>query len=289
MIRLIGSLSCIQQLSRRAVGGTSRVMTAPPPVIFDRAARRLRRDRMARGTGSPLEQEVAQELGERLSAVTREFASALVINSGHGHMAAVLKGRGILVTETDHGARFATQTTATLCEEDRLSVPPESFDLVVMPSGLDTVDDVPGALIAARRALRPGGLFLGCLIGAPSLPVLRDALRAADAKADRAVARLHPQIDVRGAGDLLVRSGFALPVADAETLRLSYRSLDRLLADIRSAGLGNVLYQRERASRKWLASAKAAFARAAVADGTTVETVTLLVLTGWAPEALDQH
>ena len=259
-------------------------MTAPLPVIFDRAARRLRRDRMARGVASPLEQGIADEVIERLDAVTRGFASALVINTGCGTLASALRARGIDVTETDYGAVFAERASGLRCDEDRLTAPPQSFDLVVMPSGLDTVDDVPGALIAARRALRDGGLFLGCLIGAPTLPVLRDALRAADTDESRAVARLHPQIDVRGAGDLLVRSGFALPVADAETLRLSYRSLDKLFADIRSTGLGNVLNQRERASRRWLASARAAFARTAGADGTTIETVTLLILTGWAPE-----
>lgn len=239
---------------------------------------------MARGAASPLEQGISDELLERLDAVTRSFASALVINTGNGIFAASLRDRGMAVAETDHGSVFATRAWGMQCDEDRLTVMPRNYDLVVMPSGLDTVDDVPGALIAARRALHPGGLFLGCLIGAPTLPVLRDALRAVDADEDRAVARLHPQIDVRGGGDLLVRSGFALPVADAETLRLSYRSLDKLFADIRSTGLGNVLNQRERASRRWLAAARAAFARTAGADGTTIETVTLLILTGWAAE-----
>ncbi len=252
-------------------------------MIFDRIARRLRRERVARSGVSPLEQGVADELGERLGAVTRDFATALVINSGHGHMAAILKGRGIAVTETDHGACFAAQASATFCDEDRLSVPPESFDLVVMPSGLDTVDDVPGALIAARRALRPGGLFLACLIGAPSLPVLRDIVRTADATQGDAVARIHPQIDVRGAGDLLVRSGFALPVADAETLRLSYRALDRLFDDVRAAGLGNVLARRSPVSKAWLKEAEFAFDQARGVDNAVVETVTLLVMTGWSP------
>lgn len=259
-------------------------MTPSPPIIFDRAARTLRRDRLARGAASPLEQGIADELLERLDAVKRTFATALVINTGSGLLAHALRQRGMAVIETDHGAVYAARASGAFCDEDRLAVASDSFDLVVMPTGLDTVDDVPGALIAARRVLSIGGLFLGCLAGAPSLHTLRDALRAADAGEDHGVARLHPQIDVRAAGDLLVRAGFALPVADAETLRLSYKSFDRLIADIRSCGLTNVLAQRRGVSRRWRDAAAAAFNRSASDNGTIVETATLLVLTGWAPE-----
>ncbi len=257
-------------------------VTSSPPVIFDRAARRLRRDRVAHGLGSPLEQGVADELGERLAAVQREFATALVINTGAGHMTSVLRGRGIAVTETDYGPRYAARSSAMLSDEDRLDVRPQGFDLVVMPSGLDTIDDVPGALIAARRALHTGGLFLGSLIGAPSLPVLREIVTAADASFGRAAARFHPQIDVRAAGDLLVRAGFARPVADAETLQLSYASFDRLVGDVRAAGLGNVLAERYGVGRGWRDAVQTAFGLTAGEAGRVTETVTVLMLTGWA-------
>jgi SAM-dependent methyltransferase len=260
-------------------------MPTPPPVIFDRVARRLRRDNVALRGQSPLEAGVADELLERVDAVTRPFESALVINTGARALATALGKRGIAVTETDHGVIFAVAASGVFTDEDRLSVEQGQFDLVVMPSGLDTVDDVPGALIAARRALRPGGLFLACLIGSPSLPVLREVASSIDAAEGRAVARVHPQIDVRGAGDLLVRAGFALPVADAETLRLSYSSLDKLTGDVRAAGLTNVLVERHAISKGWLAAARAAFDQAADGSGRVTETVTLLVLTGWAPEA----
>jgi NADH dehydrogenase [ubiquinone] 1 alpha subcomplex assembly factor 5 len=263
-------------------------MKPPPPLIFDRIARRLRRDRVALAGPSPLESGVADELLERLDAVMRPFESALVINTGARHLATALKERGITVTETDHGVVFAVAAAGIFADEDRLNVEQGEFDLVVFPSGLDTVDDVPGALIAARRALRPGGLFLACLIGSPSLPVLREVASSIDAAQGRAVARVHPQIDVRGAGDLLVRAGFALPVADAETLRLSYSSLDKLAEDVRAAGLTNVLVERYAMSKGWLAAARAAFEQAADGSGRVTETVTLLVLTGWASEAKPQ-
>lgn len=246
-------------------------MSPAPPAIFDRAARRLRRDRVARGPGSPLEQEIADDLGERLSAVTRTFQGALVVNSGAGHMASVLVGRGIAVTETDHGPVYASRPGVILTDEDGLDLGVGQFDLVVMPCGLDTVDDVPGALLAARRALAEGGLFIAVLIGGPSLPVLREALR----RADPMTARAHPQIDVRAAGDLLTRTGFAQSVADATTLSLSYPNADRLFADVRAAGLSNTLRERYPVARATLDQTRRAF------GGPTVETVTLLTLTGW--------
>ena len=256
-------------------------MTAPPPAIFDRAARRLRRDRIA-GQVSPLDDHIAEMLAERIDAVVRPFERALVVNTGSGAVAAMLHVRGISVDATDHGAHFADLAGGVQVDEDRLN-PASQYDLVVIPWGLDTVDDLPGALILARRALCPDGLFLACFPAAPSLPSLRHAASQADAATGKAVARLHPQIDVRAAGDLLVRAGFSLPVADAETLRLSYLSLDRLIDDLRAAGSTNVLATRHPLNRQWLDAARTAFATLAEADGRTRETVTLVTLTGWAP------
>src|SRR5204862_5240771 len=96
---------------------------------------------------------------------------------------------------------------------------------------LDTVNDLPGALIQIRRALRPDGLFLAAFIGAGSLPRLRRAMRVAEEAASMPPSpRIHPQIDVRAAGDLLVRAGFALPVADCEMPDVRFSPFRRLIA-----------------------------------------------------------
>jgi SAM-dependent methyltransferase len=239
---------------------------------------------MAKRGSSPVEAGIASELLERLDLVTRSFGYALVINTGGRLLADGLRTRGLTVDETDHGKAFAAAAQGISCDEDRLHVPPGTYDLVIMPSGLDSVDDVPGALIAARTALRPGGLFLACLIGSPSLPVLRDVANDVDAAEGRAVARFHPQIDVRAAGDLLARTGFALPVADNETLSLSYPSFDRLIGDLRASGLTNLLAERHAVTRRWLNEVTTRFAGLSDANGRVHETVTLLILTGWAPE-----
>jgi SAM-dependent methyltransferase len=254
------------------------------PQIFDRPARAQRRDRLARrDTPSPLEAPIADALCERLDSVQRRFTEALIVNTGTGVLAASLRSRGIAVTETDHGPIFAAQRRAREADEDRLSLGADRFDLVIAPCALDTIDDLPGALIAARRMLRPDGLFLAAMPGGPSLPVLRSAMARADSVNGHAVARVHPQVDVRSAGDLLLRAGYRLPVADAEVVRLRYAGVDRLFDDLRATGMTNVLRQRAPVSRRWLADVASFFGAAHEPDGKTVETITFIFMTGWSP------
>lgn len=248
---------------------------------FDRALRRRRRDRAAALAGTDfLKCHIGDELLARLDLVTRRFSEALDLGCGAGDLSAKLRARGLDVTLADAGAIYAAD--GVQCEEDRLPFPPGSFDLIVSAGVLDTVNDLPGALIQIRRALRPDGLFLGALIGAGSLPRLRRALRAAEAaEAAPAAPRLHPQIDVRAAGDLLTRAGFALPVADGERLDVRYSSFARLVADLRHMAGTNILQARARRPFSRLGYA------AAVADfeepGGTVERFEIVHLAGWAP------
>jgi SAM-dependent methyltransferase len=248
------------------------------PQLFDRTARHARRDR-AGVAGGIIDELIAEELLDRLDSVSRTFTAPLVI----GAAAPLLTGigvRGLTPTIVEPGLRRATAAKGVQGDEDALPFPAASFDLVIAAGTLDTVADLPGALILARRVLKPDGLFLGCMIGSPSLPMLRQALSAADP----AVRRLHPQVDPRAGGDLLARAGFALPVADATTLNLSYRSLDRLVADLRASAATNVLTERQPLTRKAYADARQAFA--ALGDGErTTESITILTLTGWAPDA----
>jgi SAM-dependent methyltransferase len=235
------------------------------PEIFDRHARRLRRSR-ARSPGFFAETMTA-DLFERLDMVQRTFARALVIGDSPLLLEG-LKARGI-VAEHYTG------------EEDRLDVDGAQFDLILSSGTLDTVADLPGALLLMRRALKPDGLLLANFAAAPSLTALRAAIAVADA--DTGVARLHPQVDVRSAGDLLVRTGFALPVADLDTVDIAYKSLGRLLADLRAAAATNVLARRYPVSRGWLASVDAAFTAQGDDNGRTHETLSYVTLTGWAP------
>ncbi len=153
------------------------------------------------------------------------------------------------------------------------------FDLIVSLGTLDTANDLPGALILLRQALAVGGLAIISIMGAGSLPILRAAMLAADG--DRPAPRLHPMVDVRAGGQLLQRAGFSDPVVDSRGLNASFRSLSRLIADIRGQGLSNVLRQPgPPLNRAQWDNAQACFATAGI-DGRTTEHFEILTLSGW--------
>ena len=259
---------------------------SPQDGPFNRRLRRLRRDRAAvQGGGDGfLFRHMADELLARLDLVTRPFADALDLGCAGGELGAALRRRGLAVTSADAGPLFAQ--AGVQCDEDRLPFPPASFDLIVSAGVLDTVNDLPGALIQIRRALRPDGLFLGAFVGAGSLPRLRRALRAAEAAQGLpAGARLHPQIDVRAAGDLLGRTGFALPVADEESLTVRFSTFGRLIDDLRAMAGTNLLQSRAQHpfGRTGLAAAVADFSAGADADGKVPEQFRIVHIAGWAP------
>ncbi|MGU3317398.1 class I SAM-dependent methyltransferase [Sphingomonas sp. M6A6_1c] len=249
--------------------------------IFDRPARRLRRDRAADGYPDHafLRDVMVEGLLERLDAVKRAFTDVLDI--GVPDRSIVVPGARI--ARVDPGFRFAQAAGGVQGDEERLPFADGSFDAVLSAGVLDQVNDLPGALTLIRRVLRPDGLFLGAFLGGGSLPALRAALRIAEG--ERPAARLHPQIDVRSAGDLLMRAGFALPVADIETFDVRYASFGRLLDDLRGMAASNILIGRSAMTRGTLARTAAAFAAAAGPDGRTTERFSIVFLTGWAPDA----
>ncbi|WP_374942486.1 class I SAM-dependent methyltransferase [Sphingomonas sp.] len=249
--------------------------------IFDRTARRHRRDRAVPGYRAHdfLRAAMLDGIADRLAIVTRGFDAILDLGCFDSGFAAPPDAR---VVRCDAGLGFARAAGGVQADEDRLPFADGAFDLVVSAGVLDQVNDLPGALALARRALKPDGLFLAAFVGAGSLPRLRAALR--EAEPEPPTARIHPQIDVRSAGDLLVRAGFALPVADVETLDVGYSDLGRLLGDLRGMAATNLLRNRAPLSATTLAAAAAAFAAQADRDGRIRERFDIVFLTGWAPD-----
>lgn len=242
-------------------------MTGGPNLPFDARLGQLRRARAGAGKDDALwlHRRAAEELLDRLDLVARPFARAVELSSDPW-LGERLAERGLEVERTG--------------EDDLPSLAPASVDLAISVGLLDVINDLPGALALIRHALKPDGLFLAAFAGAGSLPRLRQAMRAAEAAEGRDPSpRIHPQIDVRAAGDLLTRAGFALPVADREVVEVRYAGLPRLLADLRLTGTTNILAQRSKApfTRLGLAAASADFG-----EGTT-ERFELIFLSGWAP------
>lgn len=242
-------------------------MTGGPSLPFDARLGRLRRARAGAGKDEAfwLHRRGAEELLERLDLVARPFSRVLEL-SAEPWLGQRLAERGLELVRAE--------------EEDLPALTPASIDLAVSVGLLDTINDLPGTLALVRRALKPDGLFLAAFAGAGSLPRLRQAMRAGEAAEGRDPSpRIHPQIDVRAAGDLLTRAGFALPVADREVVEVRYTSLPRLLSDLRLTGSTNILAQRAKApfTPLGLAAATAAFGEG------EVERFELVFLSGWAP------
>ncbi|CAP55845.1 methyltransferase domain-containing protein [Gluconacetobacter diazotrophicus] len=261
------------------------------PLIFDRRAVRRHRDRAAPMVHeiAPVLEEVADRLLDRLDDTTYRFTAALDIG-GRGVVAPRLRARGIgSVVSCDLSPRMARINGGTvLCaDEEWLPFGPGSFDLVVANLSLHWVNDLPGALAQIRHALKPDGLFLASLPVLPSLSDLRRALTEAEAAlTGGATPRVSPFPDLRDCAALLQRAGFALPVADAETVTLAYRSPFRLLQDLRAAGETNALVLRSRQFTQpdLFPAAFAALASAAGDDPLSVP-LRLAIMTGWSPDA----
>lgn len=255
------------------------------PDIFDRRLRALRRDRaMARFADHDfLYRAMLDELLDRLADVKRALPQALVIGCPDGSARAALEAMGKQVLCVDPAYALAAAQGGVQADEDALPFADDSFDLILACGTLDSVNDLPGALILMRRILRPDGLMLAALSGAGTLPRLRAALMAGEG--DRPAQHIHPQVDVRAAGDLLARAGFAMPVADGETLTVRYGDMLALMRDLRGMGAGNALVAHPPGLRRnALARAAAHFADAADADGRTAERMAVLYLSGWKPD-----
>lgn len=253
--------------------------------LFNRAVRAVRRDRAA-GHGGYIDRLIAELLIERIDDVARRFGRALVIGARNPSLIAAVQQRCDTVMVTDSSAALAHRHGGLCGEEDHLPVEPGSFDLIVWPGGLDSVNDVPGALHRARLALADDGLLIGAVAGEGSFPMLRQAMVAGDAPA--IISRMHPQLSLQSVGDLLQAVGLAMIVTDIERVMLSYRTLHALIGDLRDAAMTNVLASgRHVLTRAAWHRAQAAFSAMAPqtgeAAGRTVEQLRLICFSGWAP------
>ncbi|WP_420382623.1 class I SAM-dependent methyltransferase [Novosphingobium sp.] len=260
-------------------------MTSPPsnspPVIFAPARRialrrRMRALQMQADAARFITDDMVEDVVDRLAFLRHQPANALVVGDVTGALSAALRAQGVAVTRADPAPGF----DAIAIDEEQPLPFGQGFDLVVSLGTLDTVNDLPGALIHLRRAMAPGGLAIIAIPGAGSLPAMRAIMLAADG--DRPAPRLHPQIDVRAGGQLLQRAGFADPVVDSHSLRASYRTLGKLVGDLRAQGLSACLARGGAPlSKAALARAETAFAELAE-EGRVTETFEILTLSGWA-------
>jgi NADH dehydrogenase [ubiquinone] 1 alpha subcomplex assembly factor 5 len=273
--------------------------TVPPQArIFDRRLLRARRGRVAPQlqVHDFLLTEIAERLADRLSDIARRFPLALDLGARGGILARALQGRGGIETLIQsHAAPVDArgENPSVVADEELLPFQEHCFDAVLSNLALHWVNDLPGALAQIRHSLKPDGLLLASLFGTGTLQELRIALMEAElAETGGASPRVSPFADLRDAAGLLQRAGFALPVADADTVTVTYGDFFALLRDLRGMGETNLLLDRLRHPTR-----RAVFARAAAiyqerfadAEGRLPATFQVLFLTGWAPDPSQQQ
>jgi NADH dehydrogenase [ubiquinone] 1 alpha subcomplex assembly factor 5 len=266
-------------------------MSADLITLFDRRAWRMHRDRAARaGSVNFLHAEVTGRLIERLDDVRRDFRTALDLGAHSGVLSCALECRpGIeRVVAVDPSTAFLKGGRGRLVAADPELVPfrEQCFDLVVSALALHWVGDLPGTLIQLRRVLRRDGLFLGAMLGGATLVELRTALFEAELAEEGGVSpHVSPAADLGEVAGLLLRAGFAMPVADAETITATYADALSLMRDVRGMGETNALNARRRTPlrRSTLAQAAAVYQeKFGLPDGRIPATFEILFLTGWS-------
>ena len=283
--------------------------------VFDRRLVRLRRNRAARRCDPVdfLYKATAGSLVDRLHDIQRAFPVALDLGCHGGEVSGALNeaagtaapsfGSGPLrigtLVQADMApdmarrAACATGQPTVAADEDVLPFGGGTFDLVLSNLSLHWVNDLPGALWQIRTALKPDGVFLAAMLGGETLHELRAATTQAElALTGGASPRVSPVADLREAAGLMQRAGFALPVADADRLTVTYPSVFGLLADLRGMGETNATVNRNAAippRALWPEVGRLYHERHAGPDGRITATFQVIYLLGWAPHASQQQ
>lgn len=263
-------------------------MTMPAsdiPELFDQAALLRNLTRAAAKGNLPgfLDDVAAKELIDRFESISRKFSRIAIISHDASRIADTVKPR-----MSDGG----TITAISMLAEDRVfldspNLPAAAFDCIFACPGLEWANDLPGSLSRLRRALKPDGVLLAAMLGGASLHELRASwLQAETMMTGGASPRAAPFCDVRDAGGLLQRAGFALPVVDTDRLKVRYDNALALMKDLKAHGLSNILTERHRSlvTPRLMAMVCAHYDQTfADPDDRVRATFQMIYLTGWSP------
>lgn len=220
---------------------------AEVPLLDARAVNRVL-DRLARAEAAPwLHQEVARRMAERLPLIREAPTTWLdwgaFLGGGAPAVKAVLpRARRQVVEPTTALAERSRSLVqrpwwswSRLAEAEPVmldsAVPPRSAGMVWANMVLHASPQPLQLLERWHDALSDQGYLMFSAFGPDTLRELRDLYAQAGWPAP------HPPFtDMHDIGDQLVHGGFADPVMDQETLRLSWSSPQALLAELRSLG-----------------------------------------------------
>lgn len=266
------------------------------PQILNRRHLRTRLERAARinDRGAMfLLDHVREDVIDRLHLVNRTFGTAVDISGWDSDLCDTLGARAMATKAVRLAPFVARGLPQAIVDDEVLPLGDKCCDLILSMLNLQFVNDLPGLLAQARRALRPDGLFLGAAIGGESLHELRTCLAEAELEISGGLSpRVSPLAEIRDLGSLLQRAGFALPVTDTDRITVRYDSLTDLARDLRAMAATNILND-----RRALCPPRMLFPLAARIyaekysdpDGRLRATFDIVWLSGWAPHASQQQ
>jgi SAM-dependent methyltransferase len=228
-----------------------------------------------------------QQVLDRLQDIAKKFPTAFIIGS---------RLNPAFIDGLKTAKNIGNLTTHDFIDDNSVSemlpIEPQSADLIISVLDLHTVNDLPGALLQIKSALKPDGLFMGCMLGGETLYELRDTLMQTEIQMlSGASPRVAPFADKQQMGALLQRAGFALPVIDSEIIRVSYTSMFNLMADLRGMGESNALNSRRKqfTGSGFFAEAASYYQNNfAEPDGRVTASFEMIFLIGWSPHDSQQ-
>lgn len=272
-----------------------------PPKIFDqsrieaiakRAARRASKD------AGFLYDLATETIIDRLNATNRNFELSAALFSDLAPVTTLLKQsektKNVIEISAEEITDRKNEDGNVKLAENREFLPlgERSVNLITSIFGLHRINDLPGMLTQINRALKPDGLLTTCLPGDRTLNELRSCLIEAESALCEGVSmRVDPFVELRQAGALLQRAGFALPVVDSDLLTVRYDSLQDIVADLRSMAATSTFVSRASFGPKELFKVTEDIYRTRFADpdGRLRVTVEIIYLSGWKPDPSQQQ
>ncbi|MEM9899621.1 MAG: methyltransferase domain-containing protein [Pseudomonadota bacterium] len=226
---------------------------------------------------------VETDIVDRLETTTKRFGKAVIYGSESLPNTLTERcGVQAVVLADDTPARLPRFETRLVFDEELSPIAPSSVDLIISVLSLHAVNDLIGALIQARTALKPDGLFIGALLGGETLKQQKIAVHGSEIDATgRSSVRFSPLAHIKDLGAALQRAGFALPVADVDRYEVTYSSARKMISDLREMAETGYMEDRPPPLSKMTA--------AAILNSLPTDAVfEVITLTGWAPSANQQ-
>lgn len=232
-----------------------------------------------------------EDMLERLSAINRTFDNAIALFGRTENLTDAMRASPQIKNTLRVEEEIHVGAADHIVKGDDMRLEPNSVDLVLAPFGLHWANDLPGALIQLHQAIKPDGLLMAVLPGPDTLQELRDALLTAESDVTGGAAmRVDPFTDIRDAGGLLQRAGYALPVVDRDDLTVRYDTPFDLIDDLRKMGAnGQFSASSPALLRETVGRLLTVYAeRYADADGRLRATFSLISMSGWVPHESQQ-